>query len=160
MAVTHTNSEQFQKAHVPPTQMIETTDQHGRVRGAFFKHAHTVVGDIGSTVTLVKLPAGKVRLLGANTWAYVNWTTALADLNAGWGGYVTPQGETVAQNLIGLATAVDVELPGLQRFVTLHAAEGQTVLFESKSGVDIKVSSPQAFAIGDSIAGVLYYIVD
>lgn len=161
MAVTTQYGTEYDKAHVSKTGVLETHEQHGRVRAAYFKHTQSGAGDATSSVALVKLPAGKVRLLAAQSKAYVNWTTASATLDLGWDAYTNLSGTAVAADPNGIDDGVDVDAAGYQTFGGVLTATGGTVVLESKDGVTIRATSQDtAIADTDVIAGVLFYIVD
>ena len=81
MALTVQKSNEYTNATANPVVHNNTTEEHGRVRIAFFTHLQDGTGDTGSSVALVKLPPGRVRLLGPMSSAYVNWTTSSATLD-------------------------------------------------------------------------------
>lgn len=175
MAVTHEESAEYTQVYITvPSTNLNTTEQHGRVRTAFFSHNQSEAGDATSDVALVKLPPGRVRLLLATSWAYVNWTTGSATLDLGWDAYVGMDGVTVVADPDGLVDGLDVDAVGFRNFVgnatgalntnfTTAAVEaaGGTYLFESKSGVVIRATSQdQALGSSDDLVGFFQYVVD
>lgn len=166
MAVTHEKSTEYTNATATPPVNASTAEMHGRVRVACFTHAQSEAGDATSDVILAKLPAGRVRLLLGSSFMYVNWTTASATMDLGWGAYTGLDGETVAADPNGLADGIDVDTVGLRSgedLVTLAAIQalGGTKVFESKDGVTILATSQDtAIASGDDLVGYLLYVID
>jgi hypothetical protein len=136
----------------------------GQVRFAHFTHDQSGAGDATSSVALVKLPAGRVRLLLPLSWAYVNWTTASAFLDLGWDAYIGLDGVEVAADPNGLVDGMDVDTVGIRQLstgaVAAVVAAGYTKLFTSKGGVVIRATSEDtAIASGDDLVGSLAYVL-
>lgn len=137
--------------------------ENGKLHAAYFVHDQSGAGEAGSSVALVRLPPGRVRLILPLSYLYVNWTTASATLDLGWDAYTDIDGSAVVADPDGLIDGLDVESAdvfGAEELTTLAglAASGWTKLFESKSGVVIRATSPGAIASGDDISGVLTYL--
>lgn len=161
MAVTLDNSVEYDKAHVSKTGNLQPTELHGRIRCAFFTHDQSGAGDATSSVALVKLPAGRVRLLGSQSKAYVNWTTAAATLDLGWDAYTEADGTAVVADPNGIDDGISVETAGFQTFGNALVATGGTKVFSSKDGVVIRATSQDvAIVAGDDLVGCLFYVVD
>jgi hypothetical protein len=161
MAVTTQYSTEYDKAYVSKSGNLGTTEMAGRVRCAYFEATQDGAGDAGSSIALAKLPAGKVRLLGAQSGAYVNWTTASATLDLGWSAYKDASGAAVAADTAGIDDGISVDAAGFQSFGSALTATGGTKVFESKEGVVIRATSADtAIADGDVIVGCLLYVVD
>ena len=161
MATTTQYSTEYDQAYVTASGNLQTNEMAGRVRVAFFTAAQSGAGDAGSSVALVKLPAGKVRLLAAQSKAYVNWTTGSATLDLGWDAYTDIDGAAVAADANGIDDGVDVDTAGFQTFGSALTATGGTKVFESQSGVVIRATSADtAIADGDDLVGALLYVVD
>ena len=84
MAVTTQKSTEYTNATADPVVNNESTEFQGRLRVMFFTHDQSGAGDATSSVTLGKLPAGRVRILLGLSRMYVNWTTSSATLDLGW----------------------------------------------------------------------------
>jgi hypothetical protein len=161
MAVT--NQKSVEVTAIDAGTILDTTDLKGRVRVANFSHTQSGAGDATSDIELVRLPAGRVRLLASQSKAYVAWATALATLDLGWGAYTDQDGAAVAADPNGIDDGIDVDTAGYQTFGNLAAiaAAGGTVEFNSQSGVTILATSQDvALADGDTIAGYFLYVVD
>jgi hypothetical protein len=143
--------------------ILDTTDLAGRVRCANFSHTQDGAGDATSSVAIVDLPAGRVRLLASQSKAYFAWTTASATVDFGWDAYTNTAGTAVAADPNGIDDGIDVDTAGFQTFgnVAAVAAAGGTVEFNSKSGVRLRLTSQDvAIADTDTVAGFLLYVVD
>ena len=167
MAVTTQETTQYANIFTTtPAVNNETSDWKGRVRGMYFEHTQSGAGDSGSSVALVKLPAGRVRLLLPSSWLYVNWTTASATLDLGFDAYTDLDGSAVTADPDGLIDGISVDsadVIGFEELTTLAglAATGYTKVFESKDGVVIRATSAStAIADTDTIAGCLFYLHD
>ena len=161
MAVTNQYSSEYDQAFVSESGQLVPHELHGRVRVAFFTHAQDGAGDAGSDAIIAKLPAGRVRLLASQSKAYVNWTTASATLDLGWGAYTDINGDAVAVSVNGIDNGISVEAAGYQTFGSGLTATGGTKVFESSDGVTIiATSTDTAIADGDDLVGFLLYVVD
>lgn len=161
MAITLQNSTEHNKAHVAKTGNLNPVEMHGRVRVAYFEHTQVGAGDATSSVAIVKLPAGQVRLLASQSKAYVNWTTAAATLDLGWDAYTGTDGVAVVADPNGVDSALSVETAGYQSFGNAVTAAGGTKVFSSKDGVVIRATSQTtAIIAGNTLAGALFYVID
>jgi len=62
MAITNQDSTEFTQQTTFPIDPLETNEFQGRERIAHFTHAQVGAGDADSTVELIKMPGGKVRI--------------------------------------------------------------------------------------------------
>ncbi len=163
MAVTTQESTEYtaQWSTTPPSHQAPYI-QHGRLRVAQFTHNQSGAGDAASSVATVKLPPGKVRLLGALSTVYVNWTTASQTMDVGWDAYTDLDGATVAADTDGLDDGIDVDTVGVQTLCTVAAtlATGRSKVFESRDGVTIRFTAVAALVDDDDLVGQLVYVVD
>lgn len=166
MPVTNQETTEFAGIYTTkPPVLVSTTSWHGRLRMAYFVHDQIGTGDAGSSVALIKLPAGTVRLILPLSYIYVNWTTASATLDLGWDAYTDLNGTAVLADPDGLVDGLDVETAdvfGAEELTTLAglAATAWTRLFQSKEGVTIRATAPGVIAAGDDISGVFAYVQD
>jgi hypothetical protein len=167
MAVTHDNSVELDNVITDePREMNPVSSWGGKVQFAFFTHDQSGTGDAGSDVGLVKLPAGRVRVILPLSKAYVNWTTGSALLDLGWDAYTGLDGVAVVADPDGLADDIDVESAGffdLGAYATLPAAMKATCgtkVFTSKDGVTLRATSPTAMVSGDDLVGYIAYVCD
>jgi hypothetical protein len=166
MGVTNQESVQYENIFTDaPANMNGVSTWGAKLQVMFFNHTQSGAGDATSTINLVKLPAGRVRLITGLSRAYINHTTGSATLDLGWRAYTDLAGATVAENLEGIISALDVDAVGyrsLESDVTALLADlGGTKEFLSKSGVVIVAHSPTAvIAASSTIAGYLVYACD
>ena len=164
MTIIAEKSVEYTNATATPAVNNSTAEQHGRIRIAFFTHTQVATGTAGSYVELCRLPAGRVRLLGSLSRAYVNWTTGSATLDLGWQAYTDLNGDAVAADPNGLINALSVDTVGFQTLEGAVAGElltGGTHVFESKDGVVIQAETPSVgIIIGDDLVGYLAYVLD
>jgi len=161
MAITTQYSTEYDTAYISKTGNLDTTQMHGRVRCAYFTHDQSGAGDAASSIALCKLPAGRVRLLGRQSEAYVNWTTGLATLDLGWDAYTSLEGVAVTADPNGIDDGVNVEAAGFQSLGSALTATGGTKVFNSQDGVVIRATSQDTAIIdGNDLVGCLLYVVD
>ena len=163
MAVTTQKSTEYTNATATPVVNNTTAEQHGRLRVMFFTHDQDGAGDANSTVTLVKLPPGRVRIIGGLSRFYCNWTTSSQTMDIGWEAYTAQDGTTTAADVDGLVDGLDVDTAGYFSVESALAAEkatGGTHLFESRDGVVINALAISAMVDGDDLVGYITYVID
>ncbi len=161
MPITTQNSTEYGNSIATPPVIQDAQVMMGKVRIASFSHTQSGAGSIGSSVALAKLPAGKVRLLGLLTGAYVNWTTASATLDFGWDAYTDINGVAVAADPNGLDDGLNVDTAGNVTMGSILAAAGSQKVFESSDGVVIRATSADVvLADTNTIAGYIAYVVE
>ena len=167
MAVVTEESTQFENVFTDvPANLNDTVDWHGRMRIAFFDANNVTGGDATSSLAVIKLPPGKIRLVLPASSLYVNWTTASATMDIGWDAYTDLDGSAVAADPDGLADGIDVDVAGFFTGGVLAAlagltATGGTKVFESKDGVTIRLTCQDvALAANDDVAGYFVYVQD
>ena len=162
MAVTTQESVEYANIFTTEPVVMTQPDQWlGRLRIATFVHDQVGAGDVLSTIALVKLPPGRVRLLGALSRAYINWTTAVATIDIGWDAYTGKDGVAVVADPDGLDNGLDVELAGAVGLCSVQAANANVKVFESQTGVVIRAKSiSTAIIAGDDIEGYLVFIAE
>lgn len=161
MAITLQNSTEHAAGVVNQTRKLILHELGGTVKCAFFTHTQAGLGDATSSIALFKLPPGRIRLLASQSKAHFNWTTAVATADLGWDAYTDRDGSAVAADPNGLDDGIDVELAGFQTFGAIVTAAGGTKVFESESGVVIRMTS-QDVAIADTntLVGYMLYVVE
>lgn len=161
MAVTTQNSTEYGNSVAVPPVIQDAHVTMGKVRVAYFNHVQSGAGDATSSVALVKLPPGKVRLLGPMSHAYVDWSTASATCDFGWDAYTDINGTAVDADPNGLDDGLDVDVAGAETMGSILAVTGGTKVFESQGGVVIRATSQDtAIADTDTIAGYVAYVVE
>jgi len=162
MAVTTQNSTEYANAIATPLVTANAVADKGKLRTLQFTHNQSGVGDAGSTVTLGKLPAGRVKLLGGLSRFYCNWTASSQTLDLGWAAYEDLDGTAVTADPDGLVDGLDVDTVGYFTMEGNTAAGkllGGNYIFESKKGV-IVAKAVGALADDDDLVGTITYIVD
>jgi len=161
MAVTTQEATEYTNLTATPPTIQDKTVLGGQVAIAYFTHDQSGAGDATSSVAVVKLPAGRVRILGAMSNVYVNWTTASATLDCGWDAYTDFGGTAVAADPDGIDDGVSVDTAGSISLGSALTATGNTKVFESQSGVTIRLTSQDvAIADGNDAVGYIAYVAD
>ena len=163
MAVTTQLSAEYTIQTTTPIANSNTVDKHGKLRTLFFTHDQDGAGDANSTVTLGKLPAGKVKIIGGLSRFYCNWVTSSQTMDIGWKAYTDLNGDAVALDVDGMVDGLDVDSVGYFSMEGNTAATrllGGNHTFESRDGVVIKALAIGALVDGDDLSGVITYIVD
>lgn len=163
MAVTTQKSDII--TNIDASTFNDSVDDGGTLHTIRFLHDQSGAGDATSSVALVKLPPGRVRLYLNLSLMYVNWTTSSATLDLGWDAYTDLAGDAVVADPNGLIDGLDVDTVGVfsgEDLVTsLTNAAGGTYLFESQTGVTIRATSQdQALVASDDIVGHFVYAKD
>lgn len=156
-------SEQVTKLDTVPAEPLNVDESHGKVRICQFDYAQVAEGAADSIIQLVKLPAGRVRLLGKLSQVKHNLTTATVDLDIGWAAHVDFAGDAVAADEDGLDDNIDCETTGIINVGSVAAvlAECQSKVFESQEGVVITATVKTAvIAAADSLKGYIAYVLD
>ncbi len=156
-------SEQVTKLDAVPAEPINVDELHGKIRIARFDYDQVAEGAADSIIQLCKLPAGRIRILGANSKLYHNLTTATVDLDVGWAAHTDFAGDAVAADADGLDDNIDCETAGVVSLGTVAAvlAECQTKVLESQEGVIITGTIKTAvIAADDTLKGYIAYVLD
>jgi hypothetical protein len=135
---------------VPPVN-AEVNEWRGHLRVMHFKLTLAVAHGIASTITLVKLPAGRVRVI--NTLSRIFWTnpTDGAAVDIGYAAHVDSDGTAVVASTDYFADAA-TDSAGTYQVVATGATHNQGLpfghdagdvskLFDSKGGVEITLSN-------------------
>ena len=160
MAVTTQKGGQLTNLDAVPAVVENSHNIHGRLRVAYFSHTQSGAGDANSTIEVVRLPPGKIRLLGALSRIKHNWTISTVDMNVGWAAYTDLDGTAVVADANGLDAAIDVDTAGA---IAIGSVLGtaDTKVFESKDGVSIMLQAVAAgLADTDTVEGYLVYVQD
>lgn len=162
MAVTTEDSLEYAKTVAVPAKVPETHQLHGRLRIAFFDFTQgSAAGDAGSIARVVKLPAGKVRLiLPMSRIAFSAMGTART-MDIGWLAYTDDDGaDAVAADPNGLDDGVDVATAGsVNPGGTIGTHE--TKLFESAAGVSLTLQiNDGTIPAAATLKGYFVYVRD
>lgn len=159
MAVTEQYSDQYELGYIagkknPPSDIA------GRLRIYRFDCTQTDdSGDPGSSFLLGKLPAGRVRLLGFSSFLAPR-VTGTSAIEIGWDAYHDWEGneKPAASNGIGYRETSVSEKVGTMGSALLN--ESGDIVFESKDGVDIRLTYSAQLVVGDTVKGHMVYVVD
>lgn len=163
VALAVTESTQIANINAVPSVALSPTEHHGRIRIAFFDWLNgAVAGDAGGVIDIIKLPAGKVRLLGRLSSIYHNMTTGSNTIDIGWKAYTDINGDAVAADPDGLDDDIAVETAGTINIGTVAAvlATCGQKLFESQEGVILTITSVGIVAAADVLQGHVAYVLD
>lgn len=161
MAVTNQESTEYTNLSATPPTVQDKTVLGGQVALAYFAFTQSGAGDATSDAIVAKLPAGRVRLIGPMSSVHVNWTTASATMDVGWGAYTDFGGTTQSADPNGIDDGIDVESAGFQTLGSALTATGGTKVFESREGVTITLTSQDvALANGSTAIGYIAYVAE
>jgi len=162
MAVTTEYSSQYTEGYVTiPAKVPETHEWMGRIRLGFFTFTQgSDAGDAGSLAYLIKIPAGKVRLLLPLSRVHSSALGSSRTMDLGWIAYTNDAGVAVAADPNGLDDGVDVSSA-----VAFNPAgtvgTHETVLFESREGVVLTAQvNDGTLPAAATIGGYFAYVVD
>ena len=152
-------SAQFTDYSASPKVMAKPGDWGSKLRASYCKLTFTAAGfttasagDIG----LIRMPAGKVRLLVDLCRIICPIGTATSDLDIGWAAHTNQAGAAVAANEDGLAASLDVGAAAIDQSLPLPTGGHQE--FDSRDGFDIVCSFDTANspAAGDLELSLVY----
>ena len=155
-------SEQVTKLDSVPAEPVNVNELHGKVRIARFDYTQAAEGAIGTVIELVKLPAGKVRILGKNSALYHTALGAGVTLDVGWDAYKSQSdGSAVAADPDGLDDGLDVAAAGTKELCSVQVTDGASKLIDSQDGVTITCTIGGAVipAAGE-LNGYICYVAD
>ncbi|MBF0284886.1 MAG: hypothetical protein HQL51_10560 [Magnetococcales bacterium] len=161
MAVTNESSTQIANIEAIPPVYLETNENHGRLRVAFFDFTQgDAAGDATSTARLCKLPGGKVRILLPLSYVHHSALGAARTIDLGHEAYVQPDGTAVAADPDDLDADVDGSAAGAYVPAgTLGTHE--TKIFESRDGVILTAQVNDAtLPAAATLSGFFVYVQD
>lgn len=166
MAVTVENSLEYANQIARPPVTMESNTVYGKLRLYNFHFTQgAAAGDATSTQRLIKLPAGKVRLIGPLSYVIPSAFGAARVLDIGWEAYRDKLGVAVAASANGVNDDIDVSAAVLARLGVTAAgvpklADG-TKLFESSAGVVLfSTVAGGTIPAGATLQGVLTIAVE
>lgn len=172
MAVTTENSVELTSQLAHPPVVMESNYIYGKIRVYLVNFTQgAAAGDIASFQRLIRLPAGKVRVLGACSWLKNSAYTATAVIDVGWEAYRDPKGIVVVADPDGLtvgrlATAstiwnLVVDDDDVAGAAGAGLLDNLTKLFESSSGVVIAATNRVAtIPAGATLKGYITVAVE
>ncbi len=161
VALAITESTQYAKLIAVPSVRLDPLESHGRIRTLNFDWANGLVaGDAGGVISICKLPAGRVAMLGLLSTLYHNMTTGSNTILIGWAAYTDLDGDAVVADPNGLDNAISVETAGNVFMGTVLVANNNRKIFESQAGVVLTVTSVGVIAASDVLEGSIAYVLD
>ncbi len=162
MAVTTENSTEYANSVASPPVMNKTADWHGRMRLMFFEFTQgAAAGDATSIARLVKLPAGKVRVILPLSRIAFSALGAARTMDLGWEAYNDDDGyNAVLADPNGLDDGVDVSAAGSVNPAGTVGGD-ETYLFESAEGVVLTAQiNDGTLPVAATLQGYIVYVVD
>jgi hypothetical protein len=152
-------SAQYVNANTKPPTYNKPSDWGAKLRASVAKLTFTAAGfttAAAGDITLIRMPAGRVRILTDLSWVVCPAGTATSDLDIGIGAYVGMDNVAVVAAPIALADSLDVGGAAIDAALTLPLF-GELVV-ESKAGFDIVCSFDTANspATGDMYVRIVY----
>lgn len=163
MAVTAQKSTQVTSMTATPPVRLGTSEHHGVVRVAYFSCTQSGAGDAASTLDLVRIPAGKVRILKMSSKLICSAWGAARTLNVGHTGYTKPDNSAQAASAACIADTIDVSAAASKELGTGTGGLGTdpTLLIESTSGALIQaVVAGGTIPDGATLNGYVSYVMD
>jgi hypothetical protein len=139
MAVTNENSTEYGNQIAKPVVKADVAVAYGKLR--FLQVTFTqgaAAGDAGSSVGLIKLPAGKVALLGWLSHFDISAFGASRVLDVGWDAYKDKSGTAVVADDNGLDDNLDVSSASAVAIGSIIG--GDVKVFESLNGVVLRAT--------------------
>jgi hypothetical protein len=141
--------------------MADARDWGSKLRSSHAKLTFTAAGyttAAAGDIKLIRMPAGKVRILSDLSRVVCPAGTSTADLDIGIGAYKNNAGTTVDLDGVALADSLDVGAGALDQALPLPT--GGFLEVESQDGFDIVASFDTANspASGDLVINIVYQI--
>ena len=161
VALAVTESTQVANINAVPPVALDTLDLHGRIRIAWFDWMNGLVaGDAEGVIQLVKLPAGRIRILGKLSEFYSQSTQGSQTYDIGWLEHTDLNGDTVDADEDGLNDETDVDTVGAFNFCIVQVATGSTKELESQEGITITLTASAILKASEGIYGWIAYVLD
>lgn len=156
-----TKSSQYTDYTASPRTFVPSSDWGSKLRSSHAKLTFTAAGFTTAAlgdISLIRMPAGPVRILVDLCRLVCPVGTATSDLDVGIGPYTNAAGSAVALNGNQLADSLDVGGGALDQ--TLPLPTGGFVEVNSRDGFDIVCSFDTANspASGDLVVNIVYQI--
>lgn len=152
-------SAQYVQYTASPMQMVKPTDWGANLRVSYGKLTFTAAGfttAAAGDIQLVRMPAGRLRILPDLCRVICPIGTATSDLDVGYGAHLDQDGATVSAD--GAAFVDSADVGGAAIDAAFDAATEVGLEFYSQDGFDIVASFDTADspASGDLIVAVVY----
>ena len=160
MAVTTQKSTQVTNMDATPPTIMDTTSLHGRMRVAYFLHTQDGAGDATSTVDLVKLPAGKGRILVRSSFLAASAFGSSRTLDIGYVAHTDTNGDTVAVDVDAVLDGLDVS-GATNAMLGTGTATVDTYLYDSNAPLTIQaVVAGGTIPTAATLEGYIVYVLD
>lgn len=160
MTVTTQKSDQLALGDLTPDEKINASEFTGKARIAYVSFTQVGVGDVGSTIDLCKLPAGRVRVLGSASFLSTSAQSTARTLSVGNAAYTGIDGVAVAASVNSVKAAYSTASAALTRLDPAAGAD-PSVLFISKDGVTLQgVVAGDTIPDGATVKGWIAYVTD
>lgn len=164
MAVTAEKSTQVTNMEAAPPVRLSTRDHHGRVRVAAFEFTQgAAAGDATSTQDLVKLPAGKIRVLKTESLFVCSAFGAARTLDIGTTAFTKSDGTTQAASADTILDGADVSAAASVRCGAGTNGLGTSpfIDYDSRDGVVVQaVVAGGTIPAAATVKGFIQYILD
>lgn len=150
-------SAQYAKYVAKPQNFVPSTDWGSKLRVSFARLTFTAAGYTTASagdLSLIRMPAGKVRILGDLSRVICPQGTSTSDLDIGYSSHVNEDGTAVNADQDGYAASLDVGGGAINAAL----ATGSVFEHNSKAGFDIVASFDTANspASGDLIVIIVW----
>ena len=160
MAVTTQKSTQVTNMDATPPTIMDTTSLHGRMRVAYFLHTQDGAGDATSTVDLVKLPAGKGRILVRSSFLAASAFGSSRTLDIGYVAHTDTNGDAVAVDVDAVLDGLDVS-GATNAMLGTGTATVDTYLYDSNAPLTIQaVVAGGTIPTAATLEGYIVYVLD
>lgn len=142
MAVTTENSTQYANTVATPPVKNAAYDAGGTLKAFYFSHTQAVEGDANSLVNLVKLPAGKYRILLDQSVIATSDLGTGNTMDVGHTGYTNVDGTAVTADEDAFISAVDVATAVARTYFTEGlAGNGSDLTFLVDSTTEVVIQA-------------------
>lgn len=159
MAVITEKSDQLTNLDASPPVIENSHNLHGRLRIAYFSHTFGD-GDAGSSVELVRLPPGKIRLLSHLSYLEAASVAASQTVDVGWDAYTDLDGTAVAADTDGILNGGDIDTTANINLANVATLTAGMKVFESQDGISIRATMVGAVVAAETIEGAIVYVQD
>lgn len=160
MAVTTQKSDQIDRETARPVTIADPADSHGKLRMAYFNFAQSGAGDANSTVDLVKLPSGRVRVYAGLSRVAHSAFGSSRTLDIGHTGFTQLDGTAVAADEDALHSAANVAATGGFAPVD-ETGHGQMFVYQADGPVTIQAKvEGGTIPDGATLEGFIAYVKD
>ena len=154
-----TKSAQYVDYSASPQTFVKGSDWNSKLRVSYAKLTFTAAGFTTASagdISLIRMPAGRVRVLGDLSRLICPAGTGTSDLDVGYAAYTGEDNVAVVADQDAWAASVDVGGGAINQAL----ATGSTFVISSRSGFDVVCSFDTANspAAGDLVLILVYQI--